>query len=151
MRIQEIMSSPVETIPPSTTVAAAKTRMKTEGIHHLVVGGRGQIVGVLSARDLKGVDPATEVSEVMSEDVVTASPRETIRDAANLLRGRTIGCLPVVDRGRAVGIVTISDLLELLGKGAARPVATSTRWTLKARGARRARPSKDRRQLEYSR
>jgi CBS domain-containing protein len=151
MRLQEIMSRSMEIVPPNTTVAAAKGRMKIEGIHHLVVGSRRQILGVLSARDLIGAAPDAEVSEVMSSEVVTAAPRDTVRDAANLLRGRAIGCLPIVDRGRAVGMVTISDLLELLGKGAVRPVGTSTRWTLKARGPRRARPSKDRRQLEFSR
>jgi acetoin utilization protein AcuB len=149
--MNEIMSRPIEMVPPNTTVAAAKSRMKVEGIHHLVVGSRSQILGVLSARDLGGVAPDTEVSEVMSRNVVTATPRDTVRDAANLLRGRAIGCLPIVDRGRAVGMVTISDLLELVGKGSVRPVGTSTRWTLKARGPRRARPSKDRSQLEFSR
>jgi acetoin utilization protein AcuB len=149
--MHEIMSSPVETIAPDATVAAAKARMKTQGIHHLVVGGRGQIRGVLSARELRGVDADTEVSAVMATEVVTAAPRDTIRVAANLLRGRGVGCLPIVERGRVVGMVTISDLLELLGKGVSRPVASSTRWTLKARGPRKARPSQDRRQLEYSR
>ena len=56
-----------------------------------------------------------------------------------------------MERGRPVGMVTIADLLELVGRGATRPVAESTRWTLKARGPRRARPSKDRRSLEYTR
>jgi acetoin utilization protein AcuB len=151
MRMQEIMSSPPETIAPGTAVAEARAKMKREGIHHLIVSNRGQIVGVLSARDLIGAGREMVVSELMASRVVTASPRNTVRDAANLLRGRGVGCLPIVERGRAVGMVTITDLLELIGKGTSRPVAESTRWTLKARGPRRARPSRDRSSLEYTR
>jgi acetoin utilization protein AcuB len=149
--MQEIMSTPAETIAPGTSVAEARARMKRDGIHHLLVSDRGQIVGVISSRDLIGATRGTEVSELMTTRVVTASPRDTVRDAANLLRGRGVGCLPIVDRGRAVGMVTIADLLELIGRGASRPVGESTRWTLKARGPRRPRPSKDRRSLEYTR
>jgi CBS domain-containing protein len=151
MRMQEIMSSPVETIRRKASAAEARSRMKREGIHHLVVTEGAEILGVVSSRDMVGVPAATEVAELMSRSIATASPRDTVRDAANLLRGRGVGCLPITDRGRVVGIVSISDLLELLGKGAMRPVGTSTRWTLKARGPRKSSPSKDRRTLTYSR
>jgi len=61
----------------------------------------------------------------------------TLRQAANLLRGRTIGCLPVVEGGELVGILTTTDLLELIGRGAEKPVAKGKRWVLKGRGPRR--------------
>jgi CBS domain-containing protein len=87
----------------------------------------------------------------MSHRVVTAAPTTTIREAANLLRGHTVGCLPVLDRGRPVGIVTITDLLELIGRGVEKPVATSVRWTLRGRGPRKARPNARRNGLAYGR
>ena len=62
----------------------------------------------------------------------------TVREAANLLRGRSIGCLPVFDGDQLAGIVTTSDLLELIGRGVERPVAESTRWTLGRRPSRAA-------------
>ena len=77
----------------------------------------------------------------MTDNLATAAPDTTIRHAANLLRGRSIGCLPVLDEGEAVGIVTITDLLDLIGRGAERPVERSTRWTLRARGRRNADPT----------
>jgi acetoin utilization protein AcuB len=73
----------------------------------------------------------------MTSPVVTARPETTLRQAANLLRGRTIGCLPVLEEGRLLGIVTTTDLLELIGRGAERPVAKSRRFILKGRGPRR--------------
>jgi acetoin utilization protein AcuB len=118
--------------------------MKTGGVHHLLVEKDREIVGVVSERDLGGTKLAARagvVADVMTENVVTASPEATIRQAANLLRGRSIGCLPVVEEGRAVGIVTTTDLLELIGRGVEKPIERSTRWTLRDRGARRAGPT----------
>ncbi|CAN5899249.1 hypothetical protein BH11MYX2_BH11MYX2_11170 [soil metagenome] len=69
----------------------------------------------------------------MTAHVVVAAPETTIKQAANLLRGRVIGCLPVVDGKTLVGIVTTTDLLELIGRGAERPVLETNRWTMKGR------------------
>jgi CBS domain-containing protein len=75
----------------------------------------------------------------MTEAVVTVPPTTPVRKAANLMRGRSIGCLVVSVAGRAVGIITVADLLELIGRGIERPVATTTRWTLKHRAPHRPR------------
>jgi CBS domain-containing protein len=74
-----------------------------------------------------------------------------VRVAHDLLRGRDIGCLPIVDRARPIGIVTISDVLELIGRGAERPILKTTRWTLRVRGPRKVEPSADRTRLTYRR
>jgi len=145
------MSTPVATIAATASVAQARETMKREGIHHLVIGGGRNLAGVVSARDLIGARATDTVGDVFTEAVATATPRTTVREAANLLRGRTIGCLPVVDGGRVVGIVTISDLLDLVGKGAERPVARAERASLTKRGPRKARPTSDRQRLQYSR
>ena len=117
--------------------------MKLKGIRHLVVKNDSELVGVLSQRDLGAPDQfdfreKRRVAEVMTTHVVTASPDMSLKQAANLMRGRTIGCLPVVEEGhpsRLVGIITVSDLLDLLGRGIDRP-AQGQRATLKARGPR---------------
>lgn len=114
--------------------------MRARRTHHLVVTEGKNVVGVVSDRDVgaRALDrKATTVAEVMTSQVKTAPPNATVRQVANLLRGHIIGCLPVVDKGRLVGIVTITDLLDLLGRGAERPVEMAKRWTLKHRGPRR--------------
>ena len=115
-------------------------------VHHLVVTDGGRLVGLLSDRDAGGRRGAAlrqqrSVADLMTPHVVTIRPDATIRQAANVMRGRSIGSLVVVDGRRIAGIVTVSDLLELIGRGAERPVAASTRWTLKHRTPHRKRAS----------
>jgi acetoin utilization protein AcuB len=137
MRLQEIMSTPVITTVAGEPVRDARDRMRAERIHHLVVvDDQRKIIGVLSERDARGAAGLT-VGDVMTRGVVTANPQTTVRQAANLLRGRGIGCLPVVTGRKLKGLVTVSDLLELLGRGAERPIAESVRWTMRGRGPRR--------------
>jgi CBS domain-containing protein len=147
MRLQDIMSRDIKTIGSNADTAAAREAMRTNRIRHLVVVDARTIVGIISERDLGGraaVGRASQgitVADLMTTSVVTARPDTTVRQAANLLRGHLIGCLIIEDGNKPVGIVTTTDLLDLLGRGAERPVERATRRTLSARGPRRARPT----------
>jgi CBS domain-containing protein len=70
---------------------------------------------------------------------VTIDADAPLKRAANLMRGRNVGCLVVVERGKPTGIVTTSDVLELLGRGAMRPVPTARRPDLSYRAPHRKR------------
>lgn len=139
MRIRDIMKTRVVSISPTTTVAAARERLLQNGIRHLVVLDRHLVAGVLSEHDLDGRSDALPAADVMSRDVTTVGPSDTLRHAAGLLDGQLIGCLPVVDGGELQGIVTKSDLCRALAKGAVHPPATADRATLRARGPRKHR------------
>ena len=141
------MSVEVKTIAPDATIVEARTLMTSAGVRHLIVLEEGGVVGVLSDRDLGGRVSAgrgdyenLSVSEVMSPHVVSLPPDATIRQAANRLRGHGIGCLAIMDEGELLGIVTTTDLLELIGRGAQRPIERSVKWTMASRGSRGARP-----------
>lgn len=122
MRVQDIMTTTVRAIPADLDTAAARYTMKSARVRHLVVMEHDVVIGVVSQRDLGGTHevaiPAGRVKDVMNRDVVVATPDTTVRAAANLLRGYNIGCLPVVDGNKLVGIVTTSDLLTLIGEPA---------------------------------
>jgi acetoin utilization protein AcuB len=139
MRVQDIMTRKVETIAAAEPVGAALERMKQKRIRHLVVLRKGELAGIVSDGDIRALAPGEHLSveEVMTSPAIAATSDMTIRKAANLLRGRSIGCLPVIDGDDLVGIVTTTDLLERIGRGAERPITRGKRWTLKGRGPRR--------------
>lgn len=126
MRLREIMSDEVLSIAPDESAKAAWAAMRRERIRHLAVVDGAELVGIVSERDLGGPEGASlrenhTVGELMTRDAVSAPPNLTLRQAANLMRGRTIGSLLVVDRQKVVGIVTATDVLDQLGRGATRP------------------------------
>jgi acetoin utilization protein AcuB len=141
MRLQDIMKESVETIGPGETADTAFERMRRRRIRHLVVMEGSRVAGILSQRDIASAEArqGRAVVELMSAPAVTADPRTTVREAANLLRGRTLGCLPVLAKGKLLGIVTTTDLLELIGRGAERAVPRPGRRVLERRGPRRER------------
>ena len=121
MRVRDIMTIGVRTIVPTATCEKAWESMRGHNIHHLVVTQGGTVVGVLSERDCGGRRGAAlgrdrTVEQMMSSPAVTVAPDASVRRAANMMRGRSIGCLVVVEDGRATGIVTVSDLLEFVGR-----------------------------------
>jgi acetoin utilization protein AcuB len=127
MRVAEVMSTDVQTVKPTASAADAWEVMRNKGIHHLVVMNDSKLVGVLSDRDAGGrngaaVRAGARVNELMTTTVVSVRPDDTIRRVASLMRGRTIGCVPVLEGGRLKGIVTVSDLLGLVGYGIDQPV-----------------------------
>jgi CBS domain-containing protein len=86
MRLNEVMSTRVETASPAESAAAAIARMRQSRIRHLVVRDGRKVVGVLSDRDVKNLGSMADVETVedhMSRWVVTASPEMTLRKAAN--------------------------------------------------------------------
>lgn len=135
MRAQEVMTKGVVTVAPGTAATDAWQLMQRRQIHHLIVRDMSGFVGVLSDRDLGGrqapsVTAGRSVADLMTPRVVTVDATATVKKIANVMRGRSIGCVVVTDGGRAVGLITVSDLLELVGRGAERPIPTTTRHGL---------------------
>ena len=138
MRVHDVMTEGVKTIAPTASADDASRLMRLHGIHHLAVTQGNRVVGVLSDRDAGGQRGAAlrknkDVADLMTAPAVTVAPTTTVRQAANVMRGRSIGCLVVVESGHIAGIVTVSDLLELVGRGLDRGALIKTRWTLKHR------------------
>ncbi|HEX5458536.1 MAG TPA: CBS domain-containing protein [Steroidobacteraceae bacterium] len=126
MRLGELMQQRVRTIDSRESASAAWSRMRKNRIRHLVVTSDGELTGVISERDLGGrhgeeTRKNRSVGELMSPRVVSGTPGMTLRQAADLMRDRIIGSLPVLDGGTLVGIVTATDVLDALGRSSARP------------------------------
>jgi signal-transduction protein with cAMP-binding, CBS, and nucleotidyltransferase domain len=129
MRVSEVMTTKVQTTTPKTPAADAWEIMRLKGIHHLVVMEGRNTVGIVSSRDAAsaGARKNSTVGDLMKSPVVSVESDATVRKAANLMRGRSIGSVPVMERGSLVGIVTIADLLEVIGRGVDRPLPAERR------------------------
>jgi acetoin utilization protein AcuB len=124
--VKDSMTRGVVVLSPEATAREALVLCRERRIRHLPVLEEGRLAGIVSDRDLRSAAPVlgdpgraaalekTRVSDVMTREVVTARPDDPIEEAANRLRERRIGCLPVVQDGRLVGIVTSSDVMEAL-------------------------------------
>jgi acetoin utilization protein AcuB len=124
LTVRDVMVTNPVTVRPHETARHAYQLMRDHRFRHLPVVEDGQLVGILSDRDLRPVllSPTlarARVGELMSENLTTVGPEALVEEAASLLVVKKIGCLPVVADGRLVGIVTETDLLgvlvELLG------------------------------------
>ena len=132
MRIQEIMSRRVHSVTTDTAAEDAWQIMQTKGIRHVVVKDGEQTMGVLSESDAGGRNGApirmgATVRDLMNAEVVTVSPTDPVKKAANLMKNHGVACVAVIDRGRLVGVVTVADLLTVLGGGADRPAVRARR------------------------
>lgn len=125
--IDAIMSTDLVTIAPGASLADARDLMQEHRIHHLpVVEKRDELVGLLTLTDvLKASDSSLRgdeeriraaeirVADVMVTDVATVSHAASLRQAALFLEKYKIGCLPVMDADKLVGIITDSDFVAV--------------------------------------
>ena len=115
--VGQLMASPVITVAPGETVAAAVARLRQHEISALPVVEGGRLAGMVSIRDLLGHPPYRPIREIMSPTVVTIGPGEPVTAAYALMDDRGVSRLAVVgEDGSLVGIVTRADLLHELGK-----------------------------------
>lgn len=129
MRLEEVMTTDVETVTSDASLMEAAAQMKSLDVGLIPVCDGEELKGTLTDRDITvrataaGLDPSqTRVSEIMSTDVVYCFEDQEIEEAMSLMEARQIRRLPVLSREkRLVGIVSLGDLAvhagqnELLG------------------------------------
>jgi CBS domain-containing protein len=128
MKVGDVMRHPVASLRADDNLDLAEALMLIGRIRHLpIVDGSDRLLGLVTHRDVLeasmssvlGVDRAEHVArlrsvlatEVMVKDVVTASAQDDAVEALDLMIARKIGCLPVVENERVVGLITETDWL----------------------------------------
>lgn len=131
LRVRDVMTRNVRTVDRNDRLSVADEVMRLGSFRHVVVLDENEsVAGVVSSRDIfhgalawsLGVGRAAHekslatypVKQVMNADVVTIAPDTDLREAAAIMAERKIGCLPVVDGSKLVGILTEGDFLALL-------------------------------------
>ncbi len=111
----------VYSIHPKATVYDAIALMAEKGVGALLVMEGERLAGIVSERDytrkviLKGRSSREAlVEEIMTRDVVTASPDITVAEGMRLMTDHRIRHLPLVSEGRVVGVVSIGDLVKAI-------------------------------------
>ncbi len=114
--LSDIMSYPVTTVNQNTEVGEVAMMLRELGCSGLpVVDDQDNLVGVISRRDFRKIRKANHmqspVKAFMSRDVVSITAERSAIDAARLMIRHDIGRIPVMDKGRIIGIVTRSDAM----------------------------------------
>ncbi len=135
MFVKSKMTSNPFTVSPTQTILDAQELITKYGVKRLPVVKNGKLVGLVSKSDIIHYTPSkatslsmgeisyllakTKISSIMTKNPLTISPNALLEEAATLMRSKDVGCLPVVEDQKLVGILTESDLLdafiELLG------------------------------------
>lgn len=111
----------IQTISPKATVYEALEKMNEKEIGALVVMENNKVVGIISERDyarkiiLQGkTSKKTLVKEAMSSHLFSVTPDTTVEDAMVLMTGKHVRHLPVFEKSKFVGIISIGDVLKLV-------------------------------------
>lgn len=125
--IADLMTRDVVTLSPDQMLSDVVDLMRRRKIRHLPVMEDSKVVGIVTDRDVKRALPSvfsgnqdeyeqvlnsTRVEQVMTRDPFTVAPADPIKDVVKVMVDRKFGAIPVVDRGKLVGIVTDIDLLR---------------------------------------
>jgi CBS domain-containing protein len=111
MTTNPVTASPEEKLP------SVHMKMTEGGFRSMPVVKDGQVVGIITDRDLRrheGLTQHAEVRQAMSDQIITVTPSTPIAEAARLLRELKIGGLPVLEGNELVGVITTTDILGVL-------------------------------------
>jgi CBS domain-containing protein len=128
--VRDIMQTSFVTVSAGDTLSTVEDIMTLGGVRHMPVVRRGVLVGVVSERDLlraslsnltafrheerRAFLQVVEITRVMSAPPIVIAPDAEIERAARLLAEKRIGCLPVVEEGKLIGLVTETDVLRCI-------------------------------------
>ena len=120
VKVRDLMTHPAECLEEYDELELAEMIMRLDRIRHLPVINAGQVVGLVTHRDVlkaqgQGKKALTRlrVGEIMTDTIRTISADAPAREAAIALFEHKIGCLPVTDDQELVGIITDTDFLKL--------------------------------------
>ncbi len=129
LRVRDLMTPKPHTLGDHSNLAEVSDLMQRAGIRHVLIEDEHhRLVGLVSHRDLLGKAlgggqdlpasirrpylQAIPVAEIMVRSLATIAATDTVHEAANRMLHGHLGCLPVVEQGRAIGIITSSDFVR---------------------------------------
>jgi CBS domain-containing membrane protein len=131
LRVRDLMTPDVRVVRPDDSIGTLRELMQEKGIRHVpVVDEEGMLVGLVSERDVlrraaglegdvplsvsRDLSSAVKVSELMTWDPETVESDEAAAAAAAVMLDNKYGCLPVIEQGTLVGILTEADFVRFV-------------------------------------
>lgn len=128
MLVEQAMTDRIKTVSPEQSLSDVRSIFEEEGFRHLPVLGSEGIVGIITHTDLMRVTygahiadadfevnrlilESTTVEESMSKEVRTIDSGADLKEAARIMKKYKVGCVPVVDDGQLLGLITTTDVL----------------------------------------
>jgi signal-transduction protein with cAMP-binding, CBS, and nucleotidyltransferase domain len=127
-KVREVMTARPVALEDEASVVEAARAMRDGDFGSIIVLKEpgGSVCGVVTDRDIairvvaEGVDPrSVRLADICEGDVVTVGPDDTVDKVAELMRGRAIRRVPVVEGDRLVGVVSLGDLAKEMDEGGA--------------------------------
>lgn len=128
--VRDYMSWPVTTVSHDARLLDAALTLRRTGFRHLAIVDGEKLVAIITDRDISRFAPSlltnisqeeynaifenTPLAKVMTRNPLSVTPTTPMRDAVKILYNRKLGCLPVVEGQKLVGIITVSDMLSFL-------------------------------------
>lgn len=119
--LEKEMKRNVVVIDPKDSVKKAASLMASKNIGCIVPVKTGRPVGIMTERDIlkkvtaKGTDPESiNVEDIMTKDIISLDPQKTVEEAVDILEKKKIKRLPVIEKNKLMGIVTLTDLVKCL-------------------------------------
>ena len=116
-RIHDVMTPNPVSLPGTASVREAARAMRDQDIGDVIVVENSKVCGIVTDRDIvvrsvaEARDPAaTTLADICSHALTTVAPTDSVEHAVQLMRQKAIRRLPVVEEGKAVGIVSLGDL-----------------------------------------
>ncbi len=110
MLVKELMKE-IYIVDKDLSLAEAAKVMSSNNLDSLIFYSKDEIKGIISHKDLiSNFDKKKKISQVMTQDVITIDSESSIDDALDMMRTNKIRKLPVIEDGKLVGILTITDI-----------------------------------------
>ncbi|RJQ17245.1 CBS domain-containing protein [Candidatus Woesearchaeota archaeon] len=118
VKIREIMCKTVHTLPKTSLVSDAAKIMRENNISSIVVLEQGNAIGIVTERDITqkyvalAMKPSAAIGEIMSSPIYITTPDKDAVGIASVMKQMNIKKIPVMDKGKLIGIVTDTDLID---------------------------------------
>lgn len=132
LAVMDIMTTSVQKVTPDTVLLEVLATMNNNNLRHVPVVENEKLVGIISDRDIRLAMNSTLIDgdldthfswlerfvakQCMTKNPMTIEPTASINRAAAIFHQNKFGALPVVDQGKLVGIITVTDLLAFLAE-----------------------------------